>query len=117
MTRKVIPLLAVAALAAALLPAASATTQPTITINIRISVTDTGITFSQYRARRGWGVHFLIRNTGKKPHRIDIGGIVSPIIQPGKRSRVSASLEERGRYPFRVTLNPGPKAKGWFIVY
>jgi Cupredoxin-like domain len=119
MKRFLLPLAvaAVAAVAASLLPSASATTAPTIIITVRVNVTDSAIRFSQLRVRRGWGVHFVVRNGGKRPHRVDIGGLVTPVIQPGKRGRVSASLEERGRYPFRVTLNGTPRQKGFFIVY
>ena len=123
MTRKLVPLLATAALAATVLPAASArpagpaTTQPTIVINVSIVLTDRAVTFGRSQARRGWGVHFLIANKSTKPMRIDIGGLVSPIIKPGKRGKVSAVLELRGRYPYKVTLNPpGIRAKGWFLV-
>jgi hypothetical protein len=115
--KKLIPVIALAAMAASLGPSASATTQPSIIINVNVSVTDTAISFSQKRARRGWGVYFYVTNRGKKPHRVDIGGLVTPVIQPGKRARVGANLEERGRYPYRVTLNGSPRHRGFFIVY
>jgi hypothetical protein len=115
--KKLVPAIALAAVAASLGPSASATTQPSIIINVSVSVTDTGIRFSHTRARRGWGVYFNVVNRGKRPHRVDIGGLVTPVLQPGKRARVGANLEERGRYPYKVTLNPGPRHRGFFIVY
>jgi hypothetical protein len=122
MLRKVLVVLAVAAaavIAAALAaPNGSATTAPVIVITVRVNVTDTAFTMTQYRARRGWGAHFIVTNAGTRPHRVDIGGLLTPIIQPGKRARVSAGLEERGRYPVKITLNNGgPKHSGWFTVY
>ncbi len=116
MKKFLLPLL-VAAVAAALLPAASATTQPSIVITVRMTVTDNTIKLSHKRARRGWGVHFVLINTGRKPHRVDIGGLLTPIVKPGKQGRVSASLENRGRYPYRVTVNGTPQQRGFFIVY
>jgi hypothetical protein len=115
--KRLLLLLAVAGVGASLLPTASATTAPNIIINVRVSVTDSAIKFSPKRARRGWGAHFIVTNTGKRPHRVDIGGLVTPVIQPGNKRRVSASLEERGRYPYRVTLNGTPRQRGFFIVY
>ena len=113
-------LLAAAALAISALPASAAaptTTAPTIQINVTVRVSDNGVIFSRYRARRGWGVHFNVTNVGKKLHRVDIGGLVTPVIKPGGKARVSANLEERGKYPYKVTLNPAGKSSGFFIVY
>jgi hypothetical protein len=118
--KKLTFLLAVAALAISALPASAAapsTTAPTIQISVTVRVSDTGVIFSRYRARRGWGVHFNVNNVGKKPHRVDIGGLVTPVIKPGGKARVSANLEERGKYPYKVTLNPAGKSSGFFIVY
>jgi hypothetical protein len=118
--KKVIVLLGIVALAISALPASAAaptTTAPTIQITVQVKVSEAGVVFSRYRARRGWGVHFNIRNLGKKPHRVDIGGLVTPVIKPGGRARVSANLEERGKYPYKVTLNAAGKSTGFFVVY
>jgi hypothetical protein len=110
-------LLALAAVGVAL-PDASATTRPINVVNIRVNVTDSTLTMTSYRARRGYGVHFIVTNRGTKPYRVDIGGLETPILQPGRRARVSASLEERGRFPFKVTVNSaGRRHSGWFIVF
>lgn len=114
-------LLSVAVLAASLavlVPSGTATTEPSVQINVKVTVTDTAITMSRYRARRGWGAHFIITNTGRKPHTVDIGGLVSKVIKPGGKATVSASLDERGKYPFSVKLNAsGPGHRGVFVVY
>jgi hypothetical protein len=114
----VLGLLFLLAVAASAVPSATATTRPINIINIRVNVTDFALSMTQYRARRGYGVHFIVTNRGKVPHKVDIGGLVTPVLAPGKRAKVSASLEERGRFPYKVTLNSaGVKHAGWFIVF
>jgi hypothetical protein len=114
----VLGLLFLLAVAAAAVPSAGATTRPINVINVRVDVTDSTLTMTHYRARRGYGVHFIVTNRGKLPHRVDIGGLVTPLLRPGRRAKVSASLEERGRFPFKVTVNSaGAKHAGWFIVF
>jgi hypothetical protein len=122
MVTKALVIVAIAALAAGgaamAAPTGSVTTAPVIIITVRVNVTDTAFTMTRYRARRGWGAHFVVTNAGKKPHRLDIGGLLTPVIAPGKRARVSAGLEERGRYAVKITVNNGgPKHSGWFTVY
>jgi hypothetical protein len=48
---------------------------------------------------------------------VDIGGLESPVLQPGGKGRVSASLDERGRYPYQVVGTKVATQKGWFTVY
>ena len=103
-------LLAVAAAAAlAVLPTATATTAPAVQVTIKVTVSDHGITMSKYTARRGWAAHFVVRNTRSNPYAVDIGGLLTGPIAPGKKKTVSASLEERGAYPYKVVLTPVPK--------
>ena len=119
MKRKLAVTLAVAlaALAVILVPTGGATTQPAIQITIKVTVTDAKISMSQYTARRGWGAHFVIRNLGTKPYTVDIGGLVSKVIAPGKRDVIKASLDERGKYPFKVIPNrASAKHSGVFRV-
>jgi hypothetical protein len=118
MARKLIAvLIATVALAAGLAGSGSATTVPAAIIPIKVTVTDAGIVFSKLRARRGWGVHFNIFNKSTKPTQFDIGGLQSPVLPPGGRGRVSASLEERGRYPYEIVGTTVAKQKGFFTVY
>ena len=119
MRSRLLPLVVVGCLAAlALLPSATATTAPAVQLTVAVTVNDSGIKMSRYKARRGWAVHFVVRNTGSKPYAVDIGGLVSGPISPGKRKTLSASLEERGRYPFKV-LVPAPSRQqvGVFRVF
>lgn len=118
MKKKLTLLVAVLAVAVGLLvPGASATTAPVIQVNIQVKVTPDGLVFSTKRAMRGWAAHFVVRNTLKKPTRVDIGGLVSPVIRPGGKAKLSASLEERGKFPYKVTLNAPKRSQGFFVVY
>lgn len=118
MARKLmVVMVASLALAAAFSGGASATTVPAAIIPVKVTITDSGIVFSKLRARRGWGVHFDIVNKSTKPAQVDIGGLQSPVLAPGAKGRVSASLDERGRYPYLVVGAKTAKQKGWFTVY
>ena len=119
MRTRLLLLLAVGSLAAlALLPSATATTAPAVQVTIGVNVNDAGIRMTRYKARRGWAVHFVVRNTGSKPYAVDIGGLLTGPIAPGKRKTVSASLEERGRYPYKVLVpTPSKQHVGIFRVF
>ena len=107
----------VVTLTAVVVPASTATTEPAIQITIKVTLTDSAITMSRLTARRGWGGHFVIRNVGKKPHSVDIGGLRTGTIKPGGKAVIKASFETRGKYPFRVVLNSsGTKHTGFFRV-
>ena len=116
-TKLLLGLATVAALTAIVAPTSTATTEPAVQITIKVTLTDSTITMSRLTAKRGWGGHFVIRNTGKKPHSVDIGGLRTGKIRPGGRAVIKASFETRGRYPFRVILNSsGAKHTGIFRV-
>ena len=119
MRSRLLPLLLVGCVAAlVLLPSATATTAPAVQMTVNVSVNDSGIRMSRYKARRGWAVHFVVRNTGSKPYAVDIGGLHTGPISPGKKKTVSASLEERGRYPFKVLVpSPSKQHLGVFRVF
>ena len=104
--------------ALALLPSATATTAPAVQMTINVTVNDAALTMSRYKARRGWAVHFVVRNRGSKPYAVDIGGLQTGPIAPGKKKTVSASLEERGRYPYKVLVpSPTVRQAGIFRVF
>jgi hypothetical protein len=62
-------------------------------------------------------VHFVVRNVGKQPHAVDIGGLQTGVIRPGKKKTVSASLEERGTYPYKVVGGASSRQSGIFRVF
>jgi hypothetical protein len=116
-TKLLLGLATAAVLTAIVAPVGTATTEPAVQITIRVTLTDTSISMSRLTARRGWGGHFVIRNTGKKPHSVDIGGLRTGKIKPGGRAVIKASFETRGKYPFRVILNSsGARHTGIFRV-
>ena len=116
-TKLLLGLATVAALTAIVVPTSTATTEPAIQITIKVTLTDSSITMSRLTAKRGWGGHFVIRNTGKKPHSVDIGGLRTGTIKPGGKAVIKASFETRGKYPFKVILNSsGAKHTGIFRV-
>jgi hypothetical protein len=115
-TKALVVLVAAVAVTAVAGGGASATTNPAVQITIKVTVTDSGVKMSQYTARRGWGAHFVIRNNGKKAHVVDIGGLRTHAIKPGRRAVIKASLETRGKYPFGLVVNANTKQSGFFRV-
>jgi hypothetical protein len=111
-------LIAVASLAGALvlaapaIPAAPATTSPGYNFTITMTVKDNDVILSRSVAKRGWRAHFVIANKGTKPHVFDIGGLKTAPIAPGKKGKLGAFLDDRGRYPYKVDR----KIRGYFTV-
>jgi hypothetical protein len=97
-------------------PAASATTAPTLTVSIKVTMSETGVKLSQKTSYRGWEAKFVINNVGKKPHKFEIGGLTTPVLAPGKRHVLKVELALRGRVTYRDRLNPGPSSRGYFKV-
>jgi hypothetical protein len=117
MLRKlVLMVVLVSAATAAFMPAASATTQPSFIIDIRVTMSDSAVKLSRTQAYRGWGVNFIVRNVGKKPHKFQIGGLQTPALAPGGRFKLEVNLELRGKVVYRDQLNRGPRTRGVFRV-
>jgi hypothetical protein len=110
-----VPALALATIAVCV-PAASSTTAPTLTVKIKVAMSETGVTLSQKSSYRGWEAHFIVRNLGKKPHRFEIGGLTTPVLAPGARRVLKVELALRGRVTYQDKLNPGPSSRGYFKV-
>jgi hypothetical protein len=88
------------------------TTAPGYNFYIGVYVTDKTVTLTRSVGRRGWRAHFIVHNRGKKPHRFDVGGLSTPLIKPGKKSRIGAMLDVRGQYAYKVDN----KVRGYFTV-
>ena len=116
MRSKLSLVLAAALAAAAFLPVASATTAPTLTIKIRVIMTDTGVKLSQAKSYRGWNANFIVVNRGKKAHRFEIGGMTTPVLAPGKSRVLGVSLALRGTVTYSDLVNPGGHSTGTFTV-
>jgi hypothetical protein len=93
----------------------SATTAPSVAYPVKVTITDSKVHFSTLVGKRGYTAVFHITNVGKKPHRLNIGGITTKLLKPNGRSRLGANMEERGRYPYKVD-NGGKGYTGFFIV-
>lgn len=110
-----VPALALATIALCV-PAATATTAPTLTVSIKVTMSESGVMLSQKTAYRGWAAKFVVRNVGKKAHRFEIGGLTTPVLAPGTRRVLKVELALRGRVTYRDRLNPGPSSSGYFRV-
>jgi hypothetical protein len=96
---------------------ASGTTDPSVVVRVRVTVTDTKVTLSRPSARRGWGGIFTILNKGKKAHRVEFGLFLTPVIRPGKGLTLRYYFEYRGPQPIEVRLNRGgPNHRAVFRV-
>ena len=111
-------ILVVASLAASLvvaapaIPADPATTSPGYNFTINVTLKDGEVILSRSIAKRGWRAHFVIANKGTKPHVFDIGGLKTAPIAPGKKGKLGAFLDNRGKYPYKVDR----KIRGYFTV-
>ena len=60
---------------------------------------------------------FLISNRGKKLHNFTVLGKKTPLIKPKHTARLVVNLLSRGAFPYRSTVDKGPRFRGHFIVY
>jgi hypothetical protein len=98
--------------AAPAIPAGPATTSPGYNFTINVTVKDNAVVLSRSVGKRGWRAHFVIANRGTKPHVFDIGGLKTAPIAPGKKGKLGAFLDDRGKYPYKVDR----KIRGYFTV-
>jgi opacity protein-like surface antigen len=118
-------LFALAAVSAvALVPAAQSARQPQTTApppvsNIKVIITDSGITISPKLAQRGSMGRFILVNQGKKPHTFVLGherrgtGVQTGFkkaLKPSQQSVLILFLDFRGAIPYHSPL-PADKTK------
>ena len=118
-------LFALAAVSAvALVPAAQSAHQPQTTApppvsNIKVTITDTGVTISPKLAQRGSMGRFILVNRGKKPHTFVLGherrgtGVQTGFkkaLKPSEQSVLILFLDFRGAIPYHSPL-PADKTK------
>ena len=118
-------LFALAAVSAvALVPAAQSARQPQTTApppvsNIKVIITDSGITISPKLAQRGSMGRFILVNQGKKPHTFVLGherrgtGVQTGFkkaLKPSQQSVLILFLDFRGAIPYHSPL-PADKSK------
>ena len=127
-------LFALAAVSAvALVPAAQSadrpqTTAPPPVSNIKIIITDTGITVSPKLAQRGSMGRFILVNRGKKPHTFVLGherrgtGVQTGFkkaLKPNQQSVLILFLDFRGAIPYHSPLpadRSKPRMQGIFRI-
>jgi opacity protein-like surface antigen len=127
-------LFALAAVSAvALVPAAQSADQPQTTApppvsNIKVIITDSGITVSPKLAQRGSMGRFILINTGKKPHTFVLGherrgtGVQTGFkkaLKPSQQSVLILFLDFRGAIPYHSPLpadQSKPRMKGIFRI-
>jgi hypothetical protein len=116
-------LLAGAALAVALVPAARgaepATTAPPPVIDVRVTITDSAITLRPKSAIRGAFARFILVNAGTKPHAFTLGTAkrgtgaqtgFSSSLRPKQQKVLLLFLDYRGRLPYFGSL-PADRSK------
>ena len=110
--------------AVALVPAAQSARQPQTTApppvsNIKVTITDTGVTISPKLAQRGSMGRFILVNRGKKPHTFVLGherrgtGVQTGFkkaLKPSQQSVLILFLDFRGAIPYHSPL-PADKSK------
>ena len=110
--------------AVARVPAAQSADQPQTTApppasNIKVTITDTGVTISPKLAQRGSMGRFILVNTGKKPHTFVLGherrgtGVQTGFkkaLKPSQQSVLILFLDFRGAIPYHSPL-PADKSK------
>jgi hypothetical protein len=108
--------------------AATATTAPTRAVLVKVTISDKGIStalynsdtapnaaesyFVAYYAMRGQMAYFVIHNRGKRSHNFTVLGRKTNAIRPGKTARFHLVLKQRGKFPYRSTLDKGKKFSG-----
>jgi len=117
MRSKLFLMLAIVATAGtAFISTASATTAPTLIMKVKVNVTDAAITLSHKSARRGWAADFVVRNTGKKAHQFEIGGLQTPVIKPGAQKILKVNFELRGEVTYKDPLNAKAPAGTFKVI-
>ena len=118
----------------ALVPAAQSADQPETTApppvaNIKITITDTGVSMSPKRAQRGSMGRFILVNKGKKPHVFVLGherrgtGVQTGFkkaLRPSQQSVLILFLDFRGLIPYHAPLPADknkPGMKGTFRIF
>jgi hypothetical protein len=90
-------LLAVAAVVCCVAATARATTQPSMLMHVKVTVSSTRIALSSNHTARGWEVEFRVENSTSARQRFSIGG--KTILVPARAVRLTAiSFQARGRY-------------------
>jgi hypothetical protein len=113
--RRLAPLLCLVSIAGALSAAASATTQPSLTVAVDVALTKSHVQLSQTSIHRGYYVQFRVRNTTPARRTFSVAG--TTILVPAKKSRfVVVDFLVRGRYLYASRGPSSSAVRGLFRV-
>ena len=114
MRRRALLLAAGALSAAAVAAGAGATTQPSLIVPIKVSLTPHAVTLSAKRVYRGYYVEFGVRNATSARRSFSVAG--RTIAVPPRKVRLLAmQFSVRGTYGY-VSRGPGNAVRGTFRV-
>jgi hypothetical protein len=112
--RALLGLLALTLVLGAFTGAAAATTEPSLTVGIGVTLTKKNVTFTQTSVRRGYYVQFRVRNATPARRTFSVAG--RTIAVPAKRSRfMVVDFLVRGRYLYS-SRGRGNAIRGLFRV-
>ncbi len=113
--RRLLSLLCLAIVAGAIAASASATTQPSSTVAVRVALTTTHVKLSQTSIRRGYYVQFRVHNMTPARRTFSVAGRTIAI--PAKRSRyLVVDFLVRGHYLYSSRGPSSSAIRGLFRV-
>jgi uncharacterized cupredoxin-like copper-binding protein len=77
---------------------------------VSVTMTDLRFALSKKTVPKG-AVTFNLRNRGQLPHDFRISGKKSPMVQPGKRGKLTVTFKKAGKFRYICTV-PGHAAAG-----
>jgi hypothetical protein len=109
------------------------TTLPSKRVTILVQITDQGMKLTKFQQMsnqsspelvvmrgpvpRGDYVAINVINAGKKAHNFVFLGKKTKWIKPGRTAHLFLTALTRGSFPYRSTLDKGPKFRGYVTVY
>jgi hypothetical protein len=113
--RRVLSLFSLVVVVGAIAATASATTEPSLTVAVRVGLTATHVKLSQTSVRRGYYVQFRVRNMTTARRTFSVAGRTIAI--PAKKSRyMVVDFLVRGRYLYSSRGPSSSAIRGLFRV-
>jgi hypothetical protein len=96
-------------------PAALATTQPSLIVGVNVALTPNAVTLSAKQVRRGYYVEFKVRNATSSRRLFSVAGRTIAI-PPRKFRYLVVNFLARGTYPYVSRRSNGTAIRGTFRV-